>query len=290
MYKHNPKIEEFSISDDYFIDDYNKEECICESNESIFEDDYMQKDISLDDVQILDSKGNEIGEKGFYEIETDNKFIFFNQTKNGFTKDTWNDDYKFVLTGKTNTPNINYYPYVNQTNSGYTKDNINELTEKYTYAYDVFKEIECNALDLKINDDGSISYRYLSENCEIIEETTNPNIINDNEWVNIQLVIKKISTDKMKLYIYINEYLKLVSKELPILSLRSLNDTPERQEGVPYSLSIGGGTQGLCERIDLNYYKLPDYVLQIEKNFAGSFIGDIKDFTFKTNYNEQCEN
>ena len=84
----------------------------------------------------------------------------------------------------------------------------------------------------------------------------------------------------MQIFIYINGYLKLVSKELPELMLKPLDDNSERQEGVPYSLSIGGGSQVLCERILLNYYNRPDYLLPIERYFCGTFIGDIKNFTF----------
>jgi hypothetical protein len=289
LYKHSDEINEHKIYDDYFVDDYNQSDCECEIDNSIFEDDYIQKDISLDDITLSDSKGNKIGEKGFYEIETDNKFILFNQTKNGFTKKTWKDDYKIILTGKTDTPNINYYPYLNQTKNGYTKDNINQLEEQFTYNYDIFKEIENNALAFKINNDGSITYKFLSDNCEILEETSKPNIIKDNEWADVKIKIKAISNKKMKIYVYINDYLKLVSKELPMLKLKPLNDTPERQETVPFSLSIGGGTQGLCERILLDYNKLPEYILPLEKHFAGSFIGDIKEFVFSTNSQKECE-
>ena len=86
------------------------------------------------------------------------------------------------------------------------------------------------------------------------EETSNPNLINNNEWVNIHLKIVALNTlsdencsfynenDKMRLYIYINGYLKLISKELPMLHLKSLNDNSERQEGVPYNISVGGGS------------------------------------------------
>jgi hypothetical protein len=84
--------------------------------------------------------------------------------------------------------------------------------------------------------------------------------------------------DKMQIYIYVNGYLKLISKELPILNLHELNDSPQKQEGVPYSISIGGGSQGLSERIFLNYYDISDYQMPIEKYFAGTFIGDIKNF------------
>lgn len=260
----------------------------CPSDGLIFDDEYIEEQYSLENVKLFDSKGFPIGEKGFYEIETDNKFVIFNQTNNGFTTKTWKPESKFILTGKTDTPNINYYPYLNHTNTGLTKNEIHKLAEAHSYAYDVFKDIENNALALKLNDDGSISYRYLSTACEIIEETTKPGLVKPNEWSNIHLKICHKSNkgseicDKreMQLFIYVNGYLKLVSKVLPELNLRELNDGPERQEGVPYCISIGGGTQGLSDRILLNYYDLTDYTLPLERNFGGSFIGDIKSFSF----------
>jgi hypothetical protein len=85
---------------------------------------------------------------------------------------------------------------------------------------------------------------------------------------------------KMKIYIYVNGYLKFVSQELPELNLHRLDDLAERQEGVPYNISIGGGTQGLSERVFLDYYNTTDYILPLERNFGGSFIGDIKSFNF----------
>jgi hypothetical protein len=95
-----------------------------------------------------------------------------------------------------------------------------------------------------------------------------PGIVKNDEWHNIHLKMKRKPIDEcddytipgvMQLFIYVNGYLKLVSKELPELMLKSLNDNPERQEGVPYSLSIGGGSQGLCERVLLDYYNITDY-------------------------------
>lgn len=280
---------------DYFTDDYTGKGttvgCDCPVNDLAIEDDYMQEQLQLDSIKLEDSKGNAIGEKGFYEIETDNKFIIFNAAKDGFNTKTWDDAYKFILTGKKDCPNINYFPYLNQTSSGYTKNNIDKLIKEHTYAYNVFKDIECNALGFKINDDGSISYRYISKKCEVIEETSKPNIIKEDEWydIHIKILRKKGSIPvcdehyrqgMMQIYVYVNGYLKMVSRELPELILRTLDDNPERQEGIPYSISIGGGSQGLSERILLDYYDRTDYVLPIEENFAGSFIGDIKDFTF----------
>ena len=293
----NPYDEENLIHNhdtDYFIDDYQNNNCITNGiishcADGIFEDDYIMKQIDLSDIKLSDSKNNPIGEKGFYEIKTNNKFIIFNQTAEGYTKNTWNNMYEFILTGKTDSPSINYYPYLNRTNTGDTKNNIQKLIEEHSYNYDIFKDIENNAFALKLNNDGSISYRYLSNNCELIEETSNPGLIKNGEWYNIHLKMKRkqsyecddyATQSVMQIFIYINGYLKLVSKELPELMLKPLNDNSERQEGVPYSLSIGGGSQGLCERVLLDYYDITDYLLPIEKNFAGTFIGDIKKFTF----------
>lgn len=74
----------------------------------------------------------------------------------------------------------------------------------------------------------------------------------------------------------------MVSKELPMLNLKQLNDLADKQEGVPFNLSIGGGTQGLAETVYLNYMKPPEYVLPLEKEFGGSFIGWVKSFKFYT--------
>lgn len=282
-----------SCGNDYFeSDDYITYGCNCSENHLPIDNDYLQEQISLKNLTITDSKGNPIGEKGFYEIETDNKFIIFNNAKGGYNKNTWNDYYKFVLVGKKDWPNINYFPYLNHTKNGYTKDNINELIKQHSYAYDVFKDIKNNALGFKINDDGSISYRYYTACDGLVEETSNPGLITKNEWCNIHIKLIRKSAElpndcdthykagKMQIYVYVNGYLKLVSKELPELILKSLDDTPERQEGVPYNISIGGGTQGLSERILLDYYDQTDYILPLEEHFGGSFIGDIKNFTF----------
>ena len=290
-----------SCLNDYFVDDYTGEGntvCNCAANDLAIDDEYILPQISLDNIQLTDSKGLNIGEKGFYEIETDNKFIIFHRGKDGFNKNTWKDDYKFVLTGKTDSPSINYYPYLNRTATGYTTENIDKLIEEHSFAYNIFNDIKDNAFGVKVNDDGSITYKCIIFDCDsensykVEEETSMPGIVLSGEWSNIH--IKMVRTPglgenlcddqykqgKMKVYIYVNGYLKMVSKELPELMLRSLNDGAERQEGVPYNISIGGGTQGLAERIYLDYYDITDYLLPLEKDFGGTFIGDIKDFSF----------
>ena len=52
----------------------------------------------------------------------------------------------------------------------------------------------------------------------------------------------------------------------------------EKQETVPYNISLGGGSLGLLETILPNYYAISDYILPIERDFCGTFMGDIKSF------------
>ena len=82
----------------------------------------------------------------------------------------------------------------------------------------------------------------------------------------------------MKILIYVNGNLVFISKQIRGLRLRELRDQYEKQEAVPYSMSLGGGTQGLLESILPDYYNSLNYTLPLERDFCGSFLGDIKLF------------
>ena len=84
----------------------------------------------------------------------------------------------------------------------------------------------------------------------------------------------------MIIYIYVNGKLKLKSEELPILNLKHLDDLSDKQQGVPFSISLGGGTQGLCDVININYREVPKNILPLEREFCGSFVGYIQNFRF----------
>jgi hypothetical protein len=77
---------------------------------------------------------------------------------------------------------------------------------------------------------------------------------------------------------YVNGNLKYITKELPRISLKALNEIYDKQEGIPYNISIGGGTQGLAETIQRNYMLNPTRVYPLERYFAGTFIGYISSF------------
>lgn len=278
--KENKKI------DEYFKDGYggvNAEECLLDT-----QDDYFKEDTDLSEIELKTNEGYDVNLRKISRFTTDNKFMFFNNTPTGFTTNSWNPEDSVEFVRFKDYDNLNLYPYVNNTPTGYTTDNVDEIIKTNENAYNILNDLIENAIGFKINNDGSVSYRYILRDCEnndkvnkykIEEESTVPGLINDNEWEDIQIIFFK-TVDKMKILIKVNGLLKLVSKELPLLNLRMLKDLCEKQEGVPFNISIGGGSQGLTEAIYLDYYNKLDYILPIEKYFGGSFIGDIKNFSF----------
>ena len=243
-----------------------------------------EKDILSENI--TDSEGVNIKTEGYYEIKTDNKYLFFNTTKDGFTTDTWNKDNEVVLGFQKEKKTPNLYTLLNTTKDGYNTETINDYFENDEPQKITFNDITNNAFALKVNDDGSIGYRYLIANSEkeygfeVVEEYSKPNIIKKNEWNDINIKIKTIGENLIKIYFCIGGKLKFISKELPNFNFRELNEYKTKQEGVPYNISLGGGTMGLCNSMWLKYYNVFEYILPIEKYFAGTFIGDIKLFKF----------
>ena len=83
----------------------------------------------------------------------------------------------------------------------------------------------------------------------------------------------QIQQERLKQFIENNAW-------LPKLNLHALNELEEKQEGVPFNISLGGGTQGLLETVMPDYMSEPTKEFTLEKYFAGSFIGDLKSFKF----------
>ena len=292
----------------YFANDYleNNSYIDLRRNNDYVLDDYLQDDKPIDEnMELVTEDGFPLDRAHLYEFETDNKFITFNRTETGFTTYNFDENVTVVLTGQTMSKELpNYHTLFNRTETGYTTYNIEPIIRKYNNIYRVYDDIRGNAFALRIKDDGSIGYRYMVLDCDkennigILEEYSLPNIIRYNTWHEIAVRLKmntsidikcppKLKKRKMKLYFYVDGKLKFISKELPEFNFRALDEIKEKQEGVPYNISIGGGTQGLCDMITLNYYKLPEYILPLEKYFAGTFIGEFKEFKFYDCFNVQ---
>lgn len=283
---------------DYFGDDYLNEEnpCNCDFN-------YLENE--LDISNFIYQTSDNIFTLGLYEEYTDfnNPFLLFNRTCDGFHVGTWEDDAYIRYVGIRNKVKNegNLFILMDRTSTGYTTSTIETFyqqeNEKYDI-YDIYADLYNNALSFRITDDGEIGYRYLTKNCEkqnnmeIIEAYSKKDIVKKNEWNHIVVRIIFIY-DTMLLKFYVNGNLVFISRYLPKLNLRALDDIYEKQETVPFNISLGGGTQGLCDTILPNYMINPYRVYPLEENFAGSFIGYIKTFRFylgEMDYNEIFNN
>lgn len=272
-------------------------------------DEYLDEDttdIFTDDGESFKSPVSRV------EYKTDNKFLFFDRTADGYTTKTWSEDYEVVISMPT-LPDIgNYFLMFNRTANGYTAKTIEKEIQKARQKYNVLKDIYRNALAFQITDDGRIGYRFAVKDCDseeeaykILSDYSAENIIKDDKWQVVHIKLTPIRLkhrnqplfcnanvspdDTMKILIYVDGKLVYMSKELPMFNFKALADYSEKQEGVPYNISIGGGTQGLCDVVYLNYLKYPEYILPLEQEFGGTFIGYIKDFKFYTcelKYNE----
>ena len=251
--------------------------------------------LTEDDSELRTDNSLELDEYQ-YQYTTDNKFITYNRTPEGLRANETYDDETITIIRNHERKTDNYFLLMHRGENGYTAINP-PLNREVSYDYDILKDIIENAFALQIKENGSVGYKYLIKNCEkeekydVVEEFSYPDKIKMDEWNVITVRIKPLENNlnKMCLLVYVNGKLVLVSKELPMLNLRKLNDEYTKQEAVPYNISLGGGTQGLIDVIYGNYQNIPEEILYLEKHFAGSFIGLIKSFKFYTcdkNYNQ----
>lgn len=272
---------------DLYTDDYSDETSsffgdeylIGEIDDCIF--DYVENEIDISDIEYETNDGFTLSLNNQQYFDTDNKFILFDRTKDGFNIKNWEDNTKVRFTFNKSIFDGNLFLLMDRTQGGFNVKNIDEYRNSFKEKYNVNNDLYNNALCFRITDNGEIGYRYLikDENCELkaIEGYSNKNIIKDGEWYTLNVELRfKVNT--MVLYFYVNGYLMYVTNELPKLQLRQLNDIYSKQETVPYNISLGGGTQGLCETVLPNYMLEPYRTYPLEKYFAGSFIGYIKEF------------
>lgn len=159
-----------------------------------------------------------------------------------------------------------------------------------------------NALGFRIKDDGSIGYRALKFTGYCVDDTyvtgvtveeqySEPGLINEDEWVRVTIryvsdrtynddELKCLPARKGKFMIYVDCKLKVVFNGVDEFIARRLDDHYMKQLGVPYNISIGGGSQGLLEHMTFDGQDISDLGLNIEKNYAGSFVGEISEFKF----------
>ena len=262
-----------------YIDDYDGLD---------YDTDYWEPELNISDFEFSTADGFKLNSANDYFFYTDNKFMLFDRTCNGYTTRDWVEGTQMMYFGKRNKFKGNLFILMNRTCTGYTVKDIDKLRDEVNNEYtDLYNDIYNNAFALRITDDGEIGYRYLVLDCEsenehkytVMEGYSFPGVISDCEWHTVHLKIKNFF-GKIKLYFYVDGKLVYVTRELPNFNFHKLNDLYEKQEGVPFNISLGGGTQGLAETIMPNYMLNPTRVYPLEENFAGTFIGYMRSFKF----------
>lgn len=171
-----------------------------------------------------------------------------------------------------------------------------------------------NNIGLRIKDDGSIGYRLISYSAQcpsccneltgttilsgisVVEGYSLSGVVPSNVWTHVVVVFKRNCSSpcysnelyppypdckKGRLLFYINGYLKYVVNDFDEVVFKDFSDEIKyKVEGVPYNISIGGGSQGLLESQTFGGPDPDDKNLLIEKYFAGTFIGGIQEFRF----------
>jgi hypothetical protein len=168
------------------------------------------------------------------------------------------------------------------------------------------EDLSDNALGFRITPTGEFSYRRFIKKDEclnpdliipgdtgkgpddfvVIEESTEGLNLPELQWFNITIKWEsdtpyECENDEPrigKLSVYVDGYLVHVFESFTEIINKPLQEYKDKQLGVPYSISIGGGTQGLLENMTFGGTDPNDRGHFIERNFGGTFIGKLKNF------------
>jgi hypothetical protein len=158
-----------------------------------------------------------------------------------------------------------------------------------------------NALGFRVTPECAIGYRYLTVSGECsgdtyvsgitIEEGYSDDGVIPNDWAQIVVRFTAYNTyedcelingerRKGRLDFYVNGLLVYTVDDFDEFLFKDLNEHREKQQGVPFNYSFGGGTQGLIESQTIGGSDPEDSSLTIEENFAGTFNGCASKFDF----------
>jgi len=123
----------------------------------------------------------------------------------------------------------------------------------------------------------------------ITEEYSLSGMVKDDQWTHISIrfrayeeygdcELNNIPRRLGSLDIFVNGFLKWTVDNFDEFLFKELDEYREKQEGVPFNYSWGGGTQGLIETNTVNGPDVKDGDLVIQENFAGTFKGDVATF------------
>lgn len=218
-----------------------------------------------------------------------------------------NENNPFLVYGRASLSGGCGTSYCDGPNDGFGNETVSTFSgfSKPLTELDYNLDIIDNALGFRITDDGRIGYRLLTVTggCQTIsgetiyvsgvtieEKYSEPYMVDIDDWsyVVIKFVtgyktdceLETASKRKGKLLFYVNSKLKFVVNDFDEFIARRLEEYKDKQLGVPFNFSLGGGSQGLMESQTFDGLDPNDRRLPIETNFAGSFVGSISQFKF----------
>jgi len=164
-------------------------------------------------------------------------------------------------------------------------------------SYNYCDQLSENALGFRITEDGRIGYRKMTVTGDcynnkykitgtVMEEGySEPNIIpTGDSWNHIAVTYtpggSKNTLPAGTLKFWVNGLVKYRVENFIGLQLRALNEWSDKQIGVPFNISWGGGTQGLTESQTFGGPDYNDRNMLLQTNFAGTFEGELSQLRF----------
>ena len=113
------------------------------------DENYLAKDVELDPNENVTTKDQvELKQANVYDITTDNKFLLFDRTCDGFTVDNWIEGSTVTIRDIKASPKENYFLLFDRTCNGLTIDS--NLDTLINNDYNVKNDIYRNAFGLQI--------------------------------------------------------------------------------------------------------------------------------------------
>lgn len=147
------------------------------------------------------------------------------------------------------------------------KAGFSQPEDMYTTTYSTvppLDNIKNNVIAFEITQDKKLGYKYVDNNGFVVSNTSSLTISPTTGWTIIAMVFtpdEVLDPTELncaeqrtgKLIFYVNGRAIWTIKEFPEFYFKSFGNDKEKQEGVPYSISWGGGSFGLAESWHYDY-------------------------------------
>ena len=257
------------------------------------------------ETTMFTSVGVPINPSSYHVTEVDNQFLIYSRSRSGFTACNVDQGDSISVTATTypNPHMQNLFLELSRARNGITACNLTGRTiDIKGENTDKDGDVIDNALGFRISDDGSIGYRLLTFSATCSDEITvsgvtieegysQSGMVSNDVWTHIAIrfvadltyetcELKNKPRRKGRLMFYVNSKLKYVVNNFDEFIAKRLIDDKTKQQGVPFNISIGGGSQGLIDSQTFDGPDPSDMKQLIETNFGGTFIGSISKFRF----------